>query len=100
MDKLSRSECEASARVLRALGHPLRLGVVQELAVGECSVSDLVSRLGCSQPMMSQQLRTLEQQGLIKCRKVGTTKYCSLRNSDFLRLFECLKRHLEMCFKL
>jgi DNA-binding transcriptional regulator GbsR (MarR family) len=59
------------------------------------TVSELQEALGCSQSMMSQQLRRLEQQGLISTRKVGTTKQCSLRNRDFLKLFACLGNHLR-----
>lgn len=99
MAKLSSDECSKGADVLRALAHPLRLGVMQALADGEQSVSELTSALRCSQSMMSQQLRLLEAQGLIKCRKEGTSKFCSIRNKDFLKLFSCLKGHLEKCFK-
>lgn len=100
MNVMTASELEIAAKVLRALAHPLRLGIMQELAGGEQTVSDLAERLSASQSMMSQQVRQLVDQGLVKCRKEGTLKYCSVRNSDFLRLFECLKHHLAIFFKV
>jgi ArsR family transcriptional regulator len=91
---------EAGARVLRALAHPVRLGVLQVLSQGERTVTDLYQELGCSQSMMSQQLGILERQGLIRTRREGTTKHCALRNPDFLKLFACLRNHLQVVLGL
>lgn len=94
---LDREERDAASQVLRALAHPIRLGVLQCLsACDSMTVSELQDALGCGQSMMSQQLRRLEQQGLISTRKVGTTKQCSIRNRDFLKLFSCLRNHLRV----
>ena len=84
-----------AAEVLKALAHPVRLGVIEILADGERTVSQLYDELGCSQSMMSQQLKILYQQKLVDIRKEGTQKYCSLCNRDFLKLFDCMKRHLR-----
>ncbi len=99
MKNMDSNELELAARVLRALAHPLRLGIVQELDNTEKTVMELTESLKCSQSMMSQQIRQLVDQGLVKCRKEGTLKYCSIRNPDFLKLFECLNHHLSLCFK-
>ena len=45
--------------------------------------------------MMSQQLKILCQQKLVTIRKEGTQKYCSLSNRDFLKLFDCMHKHLR-----
>ena len=86
---------EYSAEILRALAHPIRLGVLERLAEGDRTVSELFADLRCSQSVMSQQLRILKSQGLITMTRQGTTKICSLRNRDFLRLFDCLRNHLD-----
>ena len=83
-----------AAKVLRALAHPVRLGVLQSLAGGEKTVTELYTELGCSQSMMSQQLGILETQGLVQTRKAGVQKYCTLGNSEFLHLLDCLDQHL------
>ena len=91
---------QVAARVLHALAHPLRLGIMQALIAEEKTVTELYNELGCSQPMMSQQLSILEQQGLIGCRKEGSTKHCSIRNPDFLKLFDCLHHHLAQVLRV
>ncbi len=88
-------EREMAADVLKAVAHPVRLGVMEILANGERTVTQLYEELGCSQSMMSQQLKILCQQKLVEIRKEGTQKYCSLGNRDFLKLFECMHIHLR-----
>lgn len=99
-DELTAGQLEPAAKVLRALAHPVRLGVVQCLRSGEHTVTQLYERLGCSQSMMSQQLGILEANGLIRTRKEGTVKYCALRNPDFLKLFSCMRNHLLTVLRL
>jgi len=88
-------ERNIAADVLKAMAHPIRLGVIEVLANGERTVTELYTELGCSQSMMSQQLKILCQQKLVAIRKEGTQKYCSLRNRDFLKLFDCMHKHLR-----
>jgi len=92
---MTESEREAAAEVLRAMSHPVRLGVIEALAGGERTVTELYEQLGCSQSVMSHQLKQLRAQGLIRMRREGHAKVCSLRNRDFLRLFQCLEKHVR-----
>jgi DNA-binding transcriptional ArsR family regulator len=91
---MNRSRREQAARVLQALAHPLRLQILQELKGGEETAARLLARLGCSQSMLSQQMKILEHQGLIESRKEGTCKVCRIRNPKILSLFDCLQHHL------
>jgi ArsR family transcriptional regulator len=91
---MNRARREQAARVLQALAHPLRLQILQELKGGEETAARLLARLGCSQSMLSQQMKILEHQGLIESRKEGTCKICRIRNPKILSLFDCLQHHL------
>ena len=88
-------ERNMAADVLKAMAHPVRLGVIGILAEGERTITQLYEELECSQSMMSQQLKILCQQKLIEIRKEGTQKYCSLCNRDFLKVFTCMHKHLR-----
>lgn len=92
---MDKQEREMTAEVLKAMAHPVRLGVIEILANGEKTCTELFEQLECSQSMMSQQLKILAQQGLVSIRKEGTLKYCTLQNRDFLKLFECMHKHLR-----
>jgi ArsR family transcriptional regulator len=91
---LTAEQMTRGARVIQALAHPLRMAIMQELAEGERTCSQVQERLGCAQSTLSLQLKLLVDQGLVATRKAGTTKYCWIRNTDFLKLFTCLRRHL------
>jgi ArsR family transcriptional regulator len=57
---------EQLAEVVKALAHPLRLGIVASLCEGEACVGALVERLGARQTAVSQQLRILRMSGLVE----------------------------------
>jgi ArsR family transcriptional regulator len=92
---MNHQEREITAEVLKAMAHPVRLGVIEILADGEKNCTELFEQLKCSQSMISQQLKILCQQGLVSIRKEGTQKYCTLQNRDFLKLFDCMHKHLR-----
>jgi len=92
---MNNQERDMTAEVLKAMAHPVRLGVIELLADGEKTCTELFEQLGCSQSMMSQQLKILCQQGLVAIRREGTLKYCALQNPDFLKLFDCMHKHLR-----
>jgi DNA-binding transcriptional ArsR family regulator len=66
------------AGMLKALGHPARLAIVEQLlAERSCICGDLVSALPLAQPTVSQHLRALKDAGLIKGTVSGTSVcYC------------------------
>lgn len=50
---------------LTAIGHPLRLRIIAELANGRVHVSELARRLGMSRPLLYMHLDRLEKAGLV-----------------------------------
>jgi DNA-binding transcriptional ArsR family regulator len=54
-----------------AVAEPARRRILDALAAGERSVSDLVARLGIAQPQVSKHLRVLREVGLVDVREEG-----------------------------
>jgi DNA-binding transcriptional ArsR family regulator len=54
-----------------AVAEPRRRQILDVLAGGELSVTDLVARLGLSQPLVSKHLRVLREVGLVHVRDSG-----------------------------
>jgi len=64
------------AHILKAMGHPTRLRILQRIAEGEFCVSDLERELEQSQPNISQHLAKLRDCSLIiPERRGGMTCY-------------------------
>ncbi|MBN2199061.1 MAG: winged helix-turn-helix transcriptional regulator [Candidatus Aminicenantes bacterium] len=59
----------SSARKLKAMGHPARLGLLAELARSERCVGRLQSCLNLSQPHVSQSLKILRAAGIVAGRR-------------------------------
>lgn len=68
----------ATANMLRALGHPARIAIIEHLLkVNSCICGDIVNELPLSQPTVSQHLKELKAAGLIKGTVEGKTVcYC------------------------
>jgi DNA-binding transcriptional ArsR family regulator len=59
------------AEFFKALGHPLRIRVLELLSPGEQSVADILVAVGVEQPHLSQQLGILRRAGLVVTRREG-----------------------------
>lgn len=62
--------------MLKAVAHPVRLGILQELAEqSEVCACDLGDAFSVSQPTISEHLRVLREAGLVTTRRDGN-KIC------------------------
>ena len=82
---------ERFAAVGRALADPKRLCVLETLAAGERSVSELSRDVGCQVPNMSQQLAVLRTAGLVATRRDGTTVYYRLADARVLETYRLIQ---------
>jgi ArsR family transcriptional regulator len=82
---------QRTAVVGRALADPKRLCVLESLAEGELSVSELSTRVGCQVPNMSQHLAVLRSAGLVATRREGSTIYYRLSDPRVLEAYQLLQ---------
>ena len=65
-------------RTFHALSDPTRRAMVQRLARGPASVSELAKPLSISLPAVMQHLQVLETSGIVRTEKVGRVRTCSV----------------------
>lgn len=83
------SSCyESRARLFRALGHPVRLQILDILAVKPCCVWSITQQIDCRQPYASQQLAVLREAGLIIAERKGLEVCYRLASPDVQRLLQ------------
>jgi ArsR family transcriptional regulator len=82
---------ERYAAIGRALADPKRLCVLESLAIGELSVSDLSTRVGCQVPNMSQHLAVLRNVGLVTSRREGNTILYRLADQRVLEAYRLIQ---------
>ena len=84
------SELQAlKADLFRALGHPLRIRILELLIVRARTVQELQEILAIDQPAVSQHLAALRARNLVAARKEGTLAYYTVRSTavaDLLRV--------------
>lgn len=68
-------------RTFAALGDPTRRAMVERLARGDATVSELAAPFAMSLAAASKHLRILTEAGLVKRTKQGRTVTCTLRPS-------------------
>jgi DNA-binding transcriptional ArsR family regulator len=94
MDTLASTEADRTrtASIARALADPKRLCVLEQLARGERSVSDLSRDAGCQVPNMSQHLGVLRSAGLVVSRREGSTVLYRLTDQRVLDAYRLLQQ--------
>jgi ArsR family transcriptional regulator len=82
------------AEFFKALGHPLRIRVLELLSDGERSVSELVESVDAGQPYLSQQLGVLRRAGLVVARRDGPNVMYSLADRRAVELLAVSRQML------
>ena len=80
------------AVIARAFADPKRLCVLERLADGERSVSDLSRDVGCHVPNMSQHLAVLRASGLVVSRRDGNAVLYRLADDRVLDAYRLLQQ--------
>jgi ArsR family transcriptional regulator len=82
-----------AAELIKGLGHPLRLRLVEALADEERSVSALQVSTGASQAQVSRQLAALKAHEIVACRRDGAFVYYRLREARVRAMLRCLRAY-------
>ncbi len=85
------ADYKAQARILKALAHPTRLFIVDELARGERCVCELTDRIDAEMPTVSRHLSQLKHAGIVEDEKRGAQVFYRLRVPCVLNFFKCVK---------
>lgn len=82
---------ERAARVIRILGHPLRLQILELLELGERNVTDLQDELDVTQAVISQQLAILRAEDVVAARREGPRVYYRITEPKVSRILDCIR---------
>lgn len=71
---------QLKAELFKALGHPVRIQVLEQLVNGERSVGSIAEALSSDVSNLSQQLAVLRRAGVVDTRRVGNVIFYALRD--------------------
>ncbi len=80
------------AEFFKALGHPVRIRLLEILVTGERSVQELQEALDLDQPIVSQQLAMLRAKNIVNTRKEGAAVRYTVRDPSIGELLAVARR--------
>lgn len=99
MDSKTHARYAARARIMKALAHPTRLFIVDELAKREKSVLELTELIGADMSTVSKHLAVLRSSGIVKDEKRGAKVFYSVRVPCVLNWYSCVEGVLKATAK-
>ncbi|MBI3260017.1 MAG: winged helix-turn-helix transcriptional regulator [Ignavibacteriae bacterium] len=99
---------ELHADVCKALGHPLRIEVIDLLQEKELCFTDILEVTGGTKSNLSQHLSVMTKKGILKMRREGQCNYYSLSSLKVAQacrlmrevLIDNLTKHKELLEKM
>lgn len=86
---------EFKSEIFRALAHPTRIAMLDELRDGELTVTDFVSRLKLEQSNLSQHLAVMRSRQIVVGRKSGSQVFYSVRDPLLFDLLDIMRHYFE-----
>ncbi|HSN55529.1 MAG TPA: metalloregulator ArsR/SmtB family transcription factor [Candidatus Sulfomarinibacteraceae bacterium] len=90
-----KAQMAARARVMKALAHPSRLFIVDELSRGERCVCELTEMIGADVSTVSKHLAVLKKAGVVLDERRGQQVFYRLRVPCILNFFGCVEAVLD-----
>ena len=95
MESVIQARFEARARIIKALAHPTRLFIVDELSRQERCVNELTEKIGADVSTVSKHLAVLKNVGILKDERRGAQVYYSLKMPCVLSFFTCVETVMQ-----
>lgn len=91
MDARTHEKYVIRAKIIKALAHPTRLFIVDQISKHEKCVCELTDMIGADISTVSKHLSVLKEAGLVSDEKRGLLVYYRLRVPCILNIFGCVE---------
>lgn len=98
MTAKTQSRLKAQAKILKALAHPTRLLLIEELARQTKCVCELRDVAELDMSTVSKHLSVLRNAGIVEDQKRGLQVFYSLKTPCVLNFFQCVES-VQKCSK-
>ena len=90
MTENDKARYNAQAKVHKALAHPTRLFIVEQLSKQERCVCELTEMIGVEMPTVSRHLSVLKGAGILEDDKRGAQVFYRLKTPCVMNFFRCV----------
>ena len=95
MDAKTQAKFEARAKIVKAMAHPTRLYIVEELSRRPRCVCELTDMVGADVSTVSRHLSMLKNAGIVQDDKRGLQVFYRLRVPCVVNFFSCVEGVLK-----
>lgn len=89
---ISMDTVQDAARVLKCIGHPVRLRIIELLDnEGEKTVTDIREAIGLEQAAASQHLNLMRDKRILTARRDGVNVFYDVNDEKVVRVIDCLR---------
>jgi DNA-binding transcriptional ArsR family regulator len=82
---------EEAAGMLKTMGHPIRLKIVNVLQNGELTVGAISEAIDVSQSATSQHLNVMKMKGILDSRRDATCVYYRVAMPEVFKIIHCIE---------
>ena len=94
--KLNSEAIQAAALMLKCIGHPIRLQIIDLLdRSGELIVTTIYETLGIEQAVASQHLNLMRDKGILESRRDGVNVYYRIIDPRITHVIDCIHDHCD-----
>ena len=86
---------EKQAAIAKAIGHPVRVAVLEFVKDGEQCVCDIAEAVGTERSNLSKHLSVMVNSGILASRKEGLKVFYQIKTPCVLRFLDCLRDCLK-----
>ena len=93
--KIPKEKIATVAEILKTIGHPIRLDILQVLSSQEAlCVSDILSALdhNVEQSLLSHHLIKLKDKGILIAQRSGMHRMYKISDKRILKIFDCIDK--------
>jgi ArsR family transcriptional regulator len=91
MKESAKTQNEARAKIIKAMAHPSRLFIIEELNKKEHCVNELTDMIGADASTVSKHLSVLKNAGLVTDEKRGNSIFYTLRVPCIMEFMGCVE---------
>lgn len=91
MENNLKARYEARAKIIKAMAHPSRLLIMEELNQKERCVGELTEMIGADASTVSKHLSVLKNAGLVSDEKRGNSIFYNLRVPCIMQFMGCVE---------
>jgi DNA-binding transcriptional ArsR family regulator len=95
MDSKTEAKYKARAKIIKAMAHPTRLFIVDQLSRSEKCVCELRDMIGADISTISKHLSVLKNAGIVIDEKRGSQVFYNLRVPCVLNFFSCVESVIQ-----